>query len=367
MPEDLRRRAGGGRVRRGSVAAPRRLILLLVPALLAAPVHAGAEPPRASPTEQLQAQQRRIDAAIVAPCKSEQRSKAAQIRQSISQCPCSDAQKQQETGELEAALAAQLRACEQQGADALDQYKRAMIARAQDDFIRLGAQVELDRQILRNLGFDQSVAEMEAWTQYGEEAQRAYTRGAQNEVIGKFLQALQLKAAAAAATPQMSSQQAVSLYNLFKATGVKDPALFDALAAAGRGDPQIPERMLWVQVTDGLGKLNKARTIIQTDDQAASIFRSMLDVAGWIAPELAPALSIVKDAMWIGYATYSHAEVAYGRYRVDRLTTLDEAQLRTLEPVTRRLKQDVDGLVATKRFLQSAGIDSTTLVRRPAE
>lgn len=364
MREELRRRAGGGRI---CVAAARRLILLLVPALLAAALPAGAEPPHATPLEQLAAQRRQIDATIVAPCKSEQMSKAAQIRQSISQCPCSAEQKQQETGELEAALAAQLRACEQKGVDALEPYRRAMVARAEDDFIRLGAQVDLDRQILRNLGFDQSVAEMEAWTQYGEEAQRAYTRGAQNEVIGKFLQALQLKAAAAAATPQMSSQEAVSFYNLFKATGVKDPALFDALAAAGRGDPQIPERLLWLRVTDGLAKLNKARSIIETDDQAASIVRSMLDVAGWIAPELAPAVSIVKDAAWIGYATYTHAEVAYGRYRVDRLTSLDEGQLKSLEPVTRRLKQDVDGLVATKRFLQLSGIDSTTLVRSPAQ
>jgi len=318
-----------------------------------------------SPTQQLLEQQKKIEETIVSPCKSERAQKAAEIRESIATCPCSAAQRKQETDELEATLKIEMRRCEQKGVDALDQFKHALVAHAQDDFNRFSGQVEMDRQILQNFGFQRTVDEMESWTHYSEKAQKEYTRQAQDEVIGKFFQSIHLRAQEMAATPQITRQRAVSLYNLFKTAGVKDQALFGALAAAGRGDPQIPERMLWEKITAGVEKLNDAREVVQTEDQALNIFNSMLDVAGWLAPELAPELSIVKDASWIGYATYTHGEVVYGLHKVDRLTALTEAQLQDLEPVTRRLKQDVDGLVAAKKVLKwaAASSGSTSLVR----
>src|SRR5271157_1942168 len=315
------------------------------------PAYALSQPE--SPQEQFLAQQQKIDQIIVQPCKSERRRKATEIRVEIEGCSCTAAQQQHEKEELDATLQSEMRRCEQKGAEELDEFKRALVAHAQDDFNRFSGQVETDRQILQNFGFPRTVDEMESWTQYSEKAQKEYKRQAQDEVIGKFFQSIHLRAQEMAATPQITRQRAVGLYNLFKATGVKDRALFDALAAAGRGDPQIPERMLWEKITNRIEKLNDAREVVQTEDQALSIFNSMLNVAGWLAPELAPELmSILKDATWIGYATYTHAEVAYGLHKVDRLTTLTEAQLKDLEPVTRRLKQDVDGLVAAKKVLK---------------
>lgn len=328
----------------------------------------GQDYPSSSVPRQFLAKKKEIDETIIEPCKSERIQEAAKIRQSIDECPCTSAEKQEKTTELDATLQIEMRRCEKKGTDALDEYKRVLVAQAQNDFIEFKAKVELDRQILRNLGFNRAVSEMESWAEYGEKAQSEYTRRAQNELIAKFFQSIHLKAEAMAATSQITSEKALSLFNLFKATGVKHEALFDDLAAAGRGDRQIPERMLWEKITLRTEQMNEARELVETEDQAADIFNSMLDVAGWMAPELVPYLSIVKDATWIGYATYTHAEVMQGMHEVDRLTTLTEAQLKDLEPVTRRLKKDVTGLVEAKKVLEwakAAGDDSTSLVRKP--
>lgn len=340
-------------------------ILLALGLPLSSPLSAYASPPDDPVEEQFLAQRKKIDLNIVAPCKAERRQKAAQIQTSIEGCGCPPAEKQEHTAELATTLQNELQKCEKKGADALDQYKRAVVSQAQDDFIRFKELVEVDRQILHNFGFSQTVDEMESWAQFSENAQKEYARRAQEEVKGKFFQSIHLKAEAMAATPRITSQKAISLYNLFKATGVKDKALFDALAAAGRGESKIPERMLWEEITKSLEHLNEAREVVQTEPQALDIFNSMLDVAGWLAPDLAPELSIVKDATWIGYATYTHAEVAHGLHDVNRLTTLTEAQLKDLEPVTRRLKQDVDGLVRAKKVLQWAAEsgNNTSLAR----
>jgi len=321
------------------------------------------------PGQQVSEKQKEIEETIVQPCKTERKRKAAEIQGEISKCPCTAAQKQQQREELDATLQIEMVQCEQKGADALDQFKNALIAQAQDDFHRFSAQVETDRQILQNFGFQRSVDEMEAWTEYSEKAQKEYARLAQDKVIEKFFQSIHLRAQQMSATVQITKQNAITLFNLFKATGVKDQALFDALAAAGRGEAEIPERMLWERITDRLQKLNDARDMIQAEDQALSIFNSMLDVAGWMAPELVPELSIVKDGAWIGYAMYTHAELAYGLHKIDRLTTLTEGQLKDLQLVTHRLKQDVDGLVAAKSILKwaAASGDSTSLVRAPSD
>jgi hypothetical protein len=305
-------------------------------------------------SQQIVAQQKTIDETIVQPCRSERKQKAEAMRTSIAGCDCSDAVKQQNTLQLEAVLQKEMQRCEQKGADALDQFKHELVSNAQDDFSRYSGQVEVDRQLLHNFGFNRTAEEMESWTHYGKRAQEKYVREAKNEVLAKFFQSIHLKVDAWAAAPHMTSEKAVSLYNLFKAVAVKDDALLNALAAAGRGDPQIPERALWVEIAGALEKLNDAREVLHTERDSESIFNAVLTVAGWMAPEIVPYVGIVKDASWIGYATYTHAKVAYGLHDIDRLSTLTEAQREELEPVAHRLKQDVDGLVAAKKVLQWA-------------
>lgn len=248
--------------------------------------------------------------------------------------------------------------------------KNRLIAQAQNDFARFSAQVDTDRQVLRNLGFDRTIDEMESWTQYSKNAQEEYIKRAKNEGIRKFLQLFRAGMVAWASPPQITPEKAASLFELFKAAGVKDKALFNALAAAGTRQPLIPERELWVKIAEGLEHMNEAHEIAKTEHQATSILDSVLTVASWMSPEVVPYVSIVQDASWIGYATYTHAKVAYGLHQLDGLATLTEAQLKDLEPVTRRLKKDVDGLVAAKRALQQvrgASSDSTSLVRKPPD
>jgi hypothetical protein len=132
--------------------------------------------------------------------------------------------------------------------------KNRLIAQAQDDFARFSAQVEIDRQVLRNLGFNQTVDEMEAWNLYGEKAQKKYIQQAKNEAISKFFQSFALKVEEWATPPQITPEKAASLFELFKAAGVKDKALFEALAAAGKREPLIPERELWVKIANLVDK-----------------------------------------------------------------------------------------------------------------
>jgi hypothetical protein len=349
--------------------APLSLITALG-VLLGHPLSLCASPQGNPVEEQFLAHRTKIDKTIVEPCKSARREKAAEIQKSIDACDCTEARKQENTHELAATLQAESQICEQKGADALDQYRHAVVSQAQDNFLRFKAQVEVDRQILQNFGFARTIDEMESWTQYGEKAQEKYIRQAQNKVIEKFFQSVHLKAESMAATPHLSSERAVSLYNLFKRSGIKDKVLLDALAAAGRGEPKIPERALWEEVTKYLERSNDAREVLQSDDDAMDMFNSMLDVAGWFAPELGPEISIAKDATWIGYATYTWGKKEHGLYEVNRLTTLTEAQLKGLEPVTRRLKQDVDGLVGAKKVLEwakGANSNSVDFVRKPSD
>lgn len=248
----------------------------------------------------------------------------------------------------------------------------AQIPKAQNDFIEYSQEIAKDRSEIRSFGFDKNVDDIESWEEYGKAAQEEYTEQARNEVIGKFLQAMHLKAEEIASAPNITPQKAIGLYNLFKAGGVKDPALFDALAAAGRGESEIPERVLWARITKGLEKLNDAREVFKTRDQAMNVFNSMLNVAGWLAPELAPELSILKDATWIGVAVYTHSKVAYGLHDVSKISQFTEDELRELRMVTEKFKRDVDALNQAKRILAQAAAlpadrscDSTRLVKMP--
>ena len=105
------------------------------------------------------------------------------------------------------------------------------------------------------------------------------------------------------ATAQITKQSAISLFNLFKATGVKDAALFDALAAAGRRHEAI-------QIAEALQATSRKRYV--SPYGLAQIYAALQreeETFKWLQA------AHQDRAVWMGYLA---VDPVFHRYRADK-------------------------------------------------
>jgi len=222
----------------------------------------------------------------------------------------------------------------------------SQVAELQNQFQSLSEEIGVDRQVVRNFGFEKTVAEIEYWgnlpARQVEDAKNAFNAMLFDATLGSVSKA-------AGAVGSLTPEEVDALNRLADAQGAPPLGI-----VSGAND-----------VHRALEFLDKTKGAYETADAIKK--KQMLDAAvklgGLASKNPAYGLLLTADE-WGTYQVYQSAKAVK---TVQDLTNVNEGDLILLKSRSEKLKKEVDQLTAVKKQLAklSSGQDSTTLVRKP--
>jgi hypothetical protein len=220
------------------------------------------------------------------------------------------------------------------------------VAHLQKEFESLNQEIALDRQVIRNFGFEKTVDELEYW----ESLPARQIEDAKDKFKGMLFDA---------------ALGAVS--DTANTIGSLDPREVDALSrlAVAEGEPSI--RMVGdaQDIHKTLEFLDKSKTVYEAADaiKKRKMLEASVELAGLASRNPAFGLLLKADT-WILCQVGQSVNAVY---QVHRLTQMNEADLILLKSRSQKLKAEVDQLTSVKKELArlSSQQDSTELVEKP--
>jgi hypothetical protein len=323
------------------------LAVLLLPSILVAQVPKIADLPDTVPAQQrVQLTQKREK--LIAE-KSELVRKAAAHNTKCSAVPkdtpewnsCSD-----EQTELEAERQKYIDAVNRFNHE-VEQAHCSQVAELQNQFESLTQQINLDRQVVQNFGFQKTVAQIEYWGNLPErqieDAKNAFKAVLFDATLGSVSEA-------AGAVGSLTSEEVDALNRLADIEGAPPLGI-----VAGARD-----------VHKALQFLDKTKSAYELADAVRK--GQLLDAAvklGDLASKNHPFWLLLKADGWATYQIYQSATAVK---TVHDLTKVNEGDLILLKSRSEKLKNEVNQLTGVKKHLAelSSKCDSTGLVEKPA-
>lgn len=222
----------------------------------------------------------------------------------------------------------------------------SQVAELQNQFQSLRQEIDVDRQVVQNFGFEKTVDEIEYWGN---------------------LPARQVKDAKAKFKVMLFDATLNSVSETAGAVGSLTPEEVDAVTrlADAQGAPSLGIVAGAKDVHRALEFLDKTKGAYETADAIKK--KQMLDAAiklGGLASKN-PAFGLLLTAdEWGAYQVYESATAVK---TVHDLTKANEGDLILLKSRSEKLKKEVNELVSVRKELAKLGSeqDSTTLVRKP--
>lgn len=243
----------------------------------------------------------------------------------------------------------------------------ALAPKAQEEFIRLRAEITVDEQVIRNFGFEQTSEQIEHWGQLGEEARKFYQENARDALRKVAVKACVLGASALAVhlEPARARQLSEKLETLLQRVGVPSGDELYSIARKVGTKVSAEETEKLVKAIERVNKIYEAQDAgvkVALADTNLEILKSVVELAALIKPEM-HLLSM--DLNTLSLAVYA-TDYELDKNQVEMLTTLTQEQLKDLQLRAARLRNDVSSLNQQRRTLESAkaeGCDSTKLAK----
>jgi hypothetical protein len=237
-------------------------------------------------------------------------------------------------------------------------------AEAQDRFEMLSQQIRQDRQVIKNFGFERTVEDFEAWAKLGKEGQDRFVKGLYSTGLAAVLEGMPL--AAARLAPKVTSNRAISMYNLLKRAGRPNEAehWYEQIVSPILAGKQVPVETFARQFAEDANKIAFGLNTLDPEN----LVDSVLSVAKWAAPQYAPFLEALQVANWLGPLIWKGLKATYEVDAVNKATFLTEDQLKELRNRSDALARRIDELSGVKIMLDGlAPCDTTELSRKPGD
>lgn len=230
----------------------------------------------------------------------------------------------------------------------------------QKRFEELTQEINLDRQIIRNFGFEKTVAEIE----YAGALEERRLKEAKEQVFELMFAVLADKARAAIRAAGSLSAADVDVINrMVDAQG--DPALGKVVAGARDVDKALD---ILENAKDGYNRLSEFRrrellTAVHEIAKSAAVGAAVA-VGAVAASSAATAAALLGVAEWAWYQVYQSLDAVR---IVKNLTEATEGDLALLRTRSEKLRKEVDELAEVRRQLAALGpqCSSTRMVRAP--
>lgn len=248
-------------------------------------------------------------------------------------------------------------------------------ANLQTELDALNQQFEVQRQVIRNMGFDRTVADFETYAQRAQETQ--VRRGTPwSEVARKFMQDQLLDAAI---NSVKSFSEAVMLYPSGQSS-VQFEILLGIIQELPRVGPQLvreiqtlakdagPEWRLFAysKIVQGLGELNSFYSLATAEGPQQVLWEGTLLAASKVAGIYG---LLLQEVRWAATNLYDAASGRWMAADIERLTRMTQRELVDLKARTNQMTTLVDLMRAKKDKLQGpnalAPCDSTQLASQP--
>jgi hypothetical protein len=248
-------------------------------------------------------------------------------------------------------------------------------AKADEAYHDLKRRIAIDEQIIRNFGFSQRAADIQAWTELGEEARQSYEKKAHGILVDLAFGVIEGGLRSMVATARvMSNPLKDQILTLFKAAHINedDPA-YQIAQKVGQTltvkRAHILVRRL-EQMKEGYDAGKDVKETYKgienvsehaTVEDSLDLAHSVLSVGGWFNPNIK---LLAKDLDTISLAVYA-TQYNVAKYQISRLTRLSETQLKRLPEVMSKLKADIEQLRNLEKALKSLPTcDSTKFVHK---
>lgn len=229
---------------------------------------------------------------------------------------------------------------------------------AQDDAAKLIQQVAVDRQIIQNFGFDETVGDIERWEERGASAQEACKKEAEKRLLGTALKGL--ASAAEKVAPKLTSTRAISWINLLKRSGHPEEAKWYKNHAIDIASGNVSMPTFTQQFAEDADKIADGINLL-SPEKLIDVADSTLTVAALAAPEFAPILLAIKEGLGLGHQLIVCSEGASSGLAIRKLTTVTEDKLKDLKKYSEQFKKDVDDLKRSNCILKAASAQNCSL------
>ncbi|MGO9402713.1 MAG: hypothetical protein ACLPVW_04485 [Terriglobales bacterium] len=213
----------------------------------------------------------------------------------------------------------------------------------------LRKQIQLDQTAIRNLGFAQRAPEFEEWQGLAADSQKQFEEESREALIDFGLEGLSKTAGVIGAwNPAKANKMIARLQQ----AGITDPYALEAIRALGnlRGKPaSAKEVKALIETIDKVRDLAAIDKNLGEETRAARL-DAIATVVGWA--QTSPELSLlVADLKFTSASLYNNAARRVSQNEVERLTALNESQLKALQKLSGVLSKHVDQLNEAKQQL----------------
>lgn len=213
---------------------------------------------------------------------------------------------------------------------------------AKAEISRLGRKVTLDERAIRRLGFQQRAQDVEDWERLSDEAQGRLM----SDVFDVLLASAQKGIKTVGSLSPPMANRAISR---LRAAGINSPYLNEAIRRVAVVPGKPPKAQDIHNLLDKVGKTKDAVVLASHDaNDLESRLEALSTVLGWLQTNPTLAL-LAADFRFTTSSLYNNATRRLSVGQIEKLTSLNEQDLRALKVLSEQLRNDIQELKEAKQ------------------